>query len=189
MLGCEVESSNPQAITVAYGNHIPCDQICKNLRWRMSNTEFTSEAMLIPLGGCDMVLGIQWLSTLGSVSWDFKKLRMKFMCQGTRVLLKGVPSQKPKVIEKQPSLKMLNKAAQLCFIQVRECSVITSEESSKSLTVSHEFSELEELKKKYVVVFEEPVELPPHRGVHDHRIPLEPNARPVNIRPYRYPLK
>lgn len=25
--------------------------------------------------------------------------------------------------------------------------------------------------------------------MHDHRIPLEPNSRHVNIRPYRYPLK
>lgn len=33
------------------------------------------------------------------------------------------------------------------------------------------------------------MDLPPKRGVFDHRIPLEMGACPVNIRPYRYPLK
>ncbi|XP_048502834.1 uncharacterized protein LOC125498635 [Beta vulgaris subsp. vulgaris] len=34
-----------------------------------------------------------------------------------------------------------------------------------------------------------PVNLPPHRVVFDHTIPLEAGCKPVNIRPYRYPLK
>ncbi|GKA81199.1 reverse transcriptase [Tanacetum coccineum] len=30
--------------------------------------------MILPLGGCEMVLGIQWLSTLGTIQFDFKDL-------------------------------------------------------------------------------------------------------------------
>lgn len=33
----------------------------------MNNKSFVAEVMLIPLGGCDMVLGVQWLSTLGKL--------------------------------------------------------------------------------------------------------------------------
>lgn len=62
-LGCNIETISAQAITVADGNNIPCNQVCKGLEWTMSNNKFITEAMLIPLGGCDMVLGIQWLST------------------------------------------------------------------------------------------------------------------------------
>ena len=36
----------------------------------------------VALGGCDMVLGIQWLSSLGTISWDFKYLHMEFMLKG-----------------------------------------------------------------------------------------------------------
>lgn len=32
-------------------------------------------------------------------------------------------------------------------------------------------------------------ELPPSKGVFDHRIPQKKDAKPVNIRPYRYPIK
>lgn len=49
----------------------------------------------------------------------------------------------------------------------------------------HYWYGLEELKNKYATVFEGPTELPPLRGIYDHRIPLEPNVRTVNIQPYR----
>lgn len=78
-LNLPTEGINPQFITIADGNHINCKKMCKNITWGMSGKEFVTEAMLIPLGSCDMVLGIQWLSTIGPVYWDFKKLRMDFV--------------------------------------------------------------------------------------------------------------
>lgn len=46
-----------------------------------------------------------------------------------------------------------------------------------------------ELLDKYSSIFSEPGALPPPRPLHDHRIPLEFGENPINIRPYRYPLK
>lgn len=34
--------------------------------------------MVIPLGCHDVVLGVQWLAQLGSITWDFDKLEMSF---------------------------------------------------------------------------------------------------------------
>lgn len=65
---------------------------------------------------------------------------------------------------------------------------LMSVEISESENVKH-YPKLDDLRKKYGTVFEEPQELPPRRGVHDHQIPLMPGSSPVNIRPYRYPLK
>ena len=45
---------------------------------------------VLHLGGCVVVLGTQWLSTLGEINWDFKLLTMKFLYLGNRVLLKGL---------------------------------------------------------------------------------------------------
>lgn len=39
---------------------------------------------------------------------------------------------------------------------------------------------------EYKDIFEEPKALPPSKEV-DHQIPLQPNAKPVSIRPYKYP--
>lgn len=84
----------------------------------MNFIKFITEVILIPLGSCDMVLGVQWLSALGSIYWDFKKLKMDFRLQEHQITLKGIPPQKLKVLEGAPSAKILRDAAQLCLIQV-----------------------------------------------------------------------
>jgi hypothetical protein len=47
-------------------------------------------------------------------------------------------------------------------------------------------AEIQLLLDQFAILFEEPTSLPPSRAC-DHQIPLLPGARPVNIRPYRYP--
>ncbi|GJU16207.1 putative mitochondrial protein [Tanacetum coccineum] len=41
------------------------------------------------IGGCDIVLGIQWLATLGDIKCSFKDLRMEFKYNGKGVALRG----------------------------------------------------------------------------------------------------
>ncbi|GKD69912.1 reverse transcriptase [Tanacetum coccineum] len=40
--------------------------------------------ILIDCGGCEMVLGVQWLATLGDIVCNFLKLRMEFIYQGRK---------------------------------------------------------------------------------------------------------
>ena len=44
----------------------------------------------LPLGGCDVVLGSQWLPTLGPILWDFSKIWMQFSVNGKKHTLKGL---------------------------------------------------------------------------------------------------
>jgi hypothetical protein len=44
----------------------------------------------MPLAGFDVVLGAQWLGTLGPVTWDFVQRTMSFEQQGRRVLWRVV---------------------------------------------------------------------------------------------------
>nr|GEU61595.1 putative polyprotein [Tanacetum cinerariifolium] len=46
---------------------------------------FTTDVMLLPLGGCELVLGVQWLSTFRTIQWNFKELRMQFEYEGQNV--------------------------------------------------------------------------------------------------------
>ncbi|GKA24846.1 hypothetical protein Tco_0710879 [Tanacetum coccineum] len=41
--------------------------------------------------GCEMVLGIQWLVTLGDIKCNFSQLRMEFMYKNKRMTLRGTP--------------------------------------------------------------------------------------------------
>lgn len=45
---------------------------------KIQDFHFIIDLYAIPLGGCDIVLGIQWLRTLGHILWDFDKLYMQF---------------------------------------------------------------------------------------------------------------
>ncbi|GJX92644.1 hypothetical protein Tco_0347230 [Tanacetum coccineum] len=51
--------------------------------------EYEADCMLLPLSGCDMVLGIRWLTTLGDINCNFKDLTMKFNHNSKRIVLKG----------------------------------------------------------------------------------------------------
>lgn len=82
----------------------------------MVGEEFTTDVLLISLGSCDMVFGIQWWSTIGNVYWDFKKLIMEFSLGNRKRVLSGIPPKKLKVLEGSPTDKMIENAAQLCLL-------------------------------------------------------------------------
>ncbi|GJZ64400.1 hypothetical protein Tco_0620821 [Tanacetum coccineum] len=51
--------------------------------------EYDVDCMLLPLGGYDMVFGIQWLSILGDINYNLEYLIMKFNHNGKRIVSKG----------------------------------------------------------------------------------------------------
>lgn len=71
------------------GTKLISKAVVSYFKFCMQGTEFQANVRLLPLGGCDMVLGVQWLTTLGSVLWDFKELRMEFQAQGWKHVLRG----------------------------------------------------------------------------------------------------
>lgn len=84
---------------------------------------------------------------------------------------------------------MVHNAVELCLFQVRDVNFMALQSSLPSNLPGFIPEELSNLKQQYSDIFADPSTLPPQRGVFDHTIPLEPGTRPVNIRPYKYPLK
>lgn len=97
---------------------------------------------------------------------------MELNLNGKHILLKGIPSRKLKVVEGEPSPKLLSTTAHLCLIQVQESTCLNTKVSDPQSQSTPDFEELKELQLTYKCVFEDPVELPPLRGVFDHSIPL-----------------
>lgn len=54
---------------------------------------FFVQLHVLHLGGCDLVLGTQWISTLGIINWDFKHLTMGFQYCSNRIVLQGIKTQ------------------------------------------------------------------------------------------------
>jgi len=71
-------------VALAGGTQLQCQRMCKGFTWSLLGTEYVTDAYIVSLGSCDMVLGVQWLSTLGSILWNFEDLTMEFFFKGRR---------------------------------------------------------------------------------------------------------
>lgn len=66
-LGCKLTTMGTTKVTVADGSTLNASFKVEGFKWNFQNVEFDAEFMVIPLSCCDIVLGIQWLATLGLV--------------------------------------------------------------------------------------------------------------------------
>jgi hypothetical protein len=57
--------------------------------------QFSVDLFVLPLSGADIVLGVQWLKTLGPILTDYEHLTMQFMKDGLLVQLIGEPKPSP----------------------------------------------------------------------------------------------
>nr|GEY47130.1 hypothetical protein [Tanacetum cinerariifolium] len=67
-LPCQLTPTIPLRVDVANGSKMVSSFECKKFKWALQGNEYEADCMLIPFGGCDMVLGIQWLATLGDIT-------------------------------------------------------------------------------------------------------------------------
>jgi hypothetical protein len=74
-----VQNGNKIKVRVANGEIVESKGSCVNIHIWLVGFAYVSNFYVIPLVSCDMVLGIQWLVTLGSITWKFKDLTMEFM--------------------------------------------------------------------------------------------------------------
>jgi hypothetical protein len=63
-------------VAVTNGNQVASDGVCHTTRIFIGSEEFILDLFVIPLDDFDMVLGVQWLRSLGSILWDFDCCRM-----------------------------------------------------------------------------------------------------------------
>ena len=66
------------SVTVDTGDNIPSLGICKGLQILIAGEFFIIDCYIIPIDGFDLVLGVQWLSSLGPIVWDFQHLTLRF---------------------------------------------------------------------------------------------------------------
>nr|GEZ32305.1 hypothetical protein [Tanacetum cinerariifolium] len=157
-LGCAIRPTCPLTVNVAEEMQLLTVSECKGFTWKLKGETFVTDVMLLLLEGCDMVLGIHWLSTLGDIKSNFKDLRMDFVYNNKKMVLKGTHETK-----------------------VEWAEALREQRNDKVLK-----PELTQIVENFSDVFEVPHELPPKRN-HDHRIPLIHGTPPINIRPYRHP--
>ncbi|XP_070681796.1 uncharacterized protein [Malus domestica] len=181
-LGWKVDSKNSFEVMIANGGTIFSKGCYSQIKLHIQQYEYISNFYVLQLGGCDVVLGAQWLRTLGPILWDFDKLKMEFTLGKKHYCLSSSPPSAPTSISTSQVEKLLSQGpfgVVLFFIEPETQVAIVGD-----LTVLQQ-TELDGLLSRFASVFQAPTTLPPSRS-HDHRIPLLEGSKPPRARPYRY---
>ena len=70
-LNCFVYPVPDFQVMIADGGTINCSRRCSKLNLTMGEYVMNSIMIAIPMGGADVVLGIQWLKSLGTMDFSF----------------------------------------------------------------------------------------------------------------------
>ncbi|XP_026383753.1 uncharacterized protein LOC113279266 [Papaver somniferum] len=92
-LHCSIAQTGNLLVTVANGDKTVSSGVCSQLEWTMQGHKFCGDLRLLPLGGCDIVLGAYWLRNLGDVQFNLSKLCITFKHNGKKITLTGVPQK------------------------------------------------------------------------------------------------
>jgi hypothetical protein len=176
---CYIHAVNNFQIKIANGGSMKCGGHCENVHLQIGDYHLKSHMFSIDMGGCDIVLGANWLRTLGPILMDFKDLTMQFDQEGHQYKFQGIIVGSPEIISSHRMENLLKKGhsgaiAQIHAIQATETPSVPQD--------------LQAILSKHQFLFSTPQGIPPSRGVHDHSIPSVPRSLPPNIRPYRHPF-
>lgn len=165
-------------VTVGDGGQLKTKGSCSKIPIKLQQHIFLIDFHLLEISGCDAVLGIDWLRTLGKIEWDFEKLTMQFRIKDSAVTLTGNQSSAIMMMDVSPMRRLLSTENHAILFEL----IATTSAAPQSVLLPS----IEQLLSSYADIFSTPTSLPPER-LQDHKISLLPEAGPVNVRPYRYP--
>lgn len=99
-LGCSLNAIAPFTVSVADGNKYTTTICVRGYPGKCKVWCFESDSLVLPIGGCNMVLSIQWLIIFRDIIWNFKKLKMEFNVIDQKVSLRGIQTHVIKMVIK-----------------------------------------------------------------------------------------
>jgi hypothetical protein len=178
----QVTSNVQLQVRVANGASVVSAGCCSAVPLKLQGRLFTVDFYLLPLGGCDAVLGVTWLRTLGPVLWDFHLLTMAFGQGTSRTILQGLTPSGFSLEDGTRFLRSDPASNKGFFLQVGPPHPSVSASALDDSTPAP----IQDLLGSFESVFDKPKGLPPPRS-HDHQIILQ-DPHPISVRPYRYPF-
>ena len=175
-------NTSPLNIRLGDGSLSRTMGVCENLEVDLEGLQIRVDVQLFELGGMDVVLGIEWLRTLGDMIINWKQHTMSFWFEKRWVTLQGVDGNMKGM---ETLLSVISKPKRSQEVWGREVGIKVDGVYLHALEVEQS-RKLEHLLNLCADVFQEPKGLPPKRKK-EHVITLKEGEGPVNVRPYRYP--
>lgn len=175
-LGCLTHSDKPILVRVADGQKLIITQRAGYFRWSVQGHESQYSPRLLRIEGCDMILRGYWLRFCTPIELDYKNMKFTFTLNGKRVELNALTTTVGCKIITGPVLSSLKHEE---MEDIEEIFLLQDDKSGEESPQS-----LVPLLDSFADIFEEPVGLPPYRGV-EHHIMLKPGSNPKHQYPYR----
>lgn len=186
-LALPLQKIRPFRVYVGNGQSLLCSWASKQTRIVVQNHVFLVDLHILPVHGPDVILGRVWLKSLRRVMNDFEVGTLEFTRNGEFISLKLVPPLSQAVsLRRFASLLSLQSDATMF-----EVVQLPKQEQDSAATAEVIFpadlpKEILAVLRSHVQAFGVPSSMPP-KPQYDHKIHLQADSRPVNVRPYRYP--
>jgi hypothetical protein len=132
----------------------------------------------------NIILGVQWISTLGPITTNYKTMEMSFVEEGgQKVVLRGITGNSSRVVTAK-RMESIFRREEIEYAV--ECKVSTRVDEKGKVHYAPKIKNI--LDKHHKVFGTIPLGVPPYRGF-EHIIELEVGAKPVITTPYRHPKK
>jgi hypothetical protein len=78
---------------------MPCDMYIPGMKLTLGRHDLSHEFYVMDLPDTNIILGVQWLSTLGPITTNYKTMEMSFNEEsGKKVILRGMIGNTPRVV-------------------------------------------------------------------------------------------
>ena len=85
-------------VLIANGGTMKCGGRCENVKLQMGDYQLKTHMFAIDMGSFDIVLGVEWLHTLGKITMNFQELYMNFVKEYHTCMLQGIKANPPEII-------------------------------------------------------------------------------------------
>jgi hypothetical protein len=142
---CYIHAINNFQIMIANGGLMKCGGRCENVRLQIGDYHLKSHMFAIDMGGYDIVLGADWIRTLGPILMDFKELTMQFDQEGHQYKFQGITTSSPEIISSHHMEKLLKKGrssviSQLHAMQATNTPLVPKTSKPSFLNIKWSFS-------------------------------------------------
>jgi hypothetical protein len=150
-------------VHIADGTSIQCFGLASSVSLRVQGHNIITNFYVISLGGCDVVLGVEWLRTLGPILWDFTLMTMQFTLLNQSTTLTGIVPRELLVAAGTNFLQSSPASTKGLLLKLLSC------DSAPSIAAIPD--SVQTLLDSFAAVFTTSTGLPPARS-HDHSIVL-----------------
>ena len=175
-LNLPMQDTIPLRVMVGNGSVLDCQLMIPETKILIQDHSFVVTLRVLPLSGADVILGVEWLRTLGPVVTYYTTFTMKFTLFGKPIHLRADVQVDTNLVSAHQVKRLIstNSTSGLFHLSLQP---IPSPELLN--TALHPVPAIDELLLKYESLFNQPTSLLPLRQ-HDHQINLIPSANPIS---------